>query len=88
MRAGRWQEADANGSIAPGRGAISVACISEAVTVRRCRMAGGTVKSRKALTMDLRRREPERGKPMHPGRPTTALSPLIFPAMLVASVAQ
>jgi len=51
-------------------------------------MAGGTVKSRTALTMDLRRREPERGKPMHPGRPTTALSPLIFPAMLAASVAQ
>ena len=40
MRAGRWQEADANGSIAPGRGAISVACISEAVTVRRCRDGG------------------------------------------------
>jgi hypothetical protein len=40
MRAGRWEEADANGSIAPGRGAISVACISEAVTVRRCRDGG------------------------------------------------
>jgi hypothetical protein len=40
-REGRaMEEADANGTIAPGRGAISVACISEAVTVRRCRDGG------------------------------------------------
>jgi hypothetical protein len=33
-------EADATGSIAPGRGTISVACISEADAVPRCRDGG------------------------------------------------
>ena len=31
--------------------------------------------------MDVRQREPETGKPLRPGRPTTALPPLIFLAM-------
>ena len=38
MRAGRWEDADANGSIAPGRGAISVARNAKADTGRRCRV--------------------------------------------------
>jgi hypothetical protein len=38
MRAGRWEEADANGTIASGRGVISVTCDLEAGTGRRCRV--------------------------------------------------
>ena len=38
MRAGRWEEADANGTIASGRGVISVTCDLEADTGRRCRV--------------------------------------------------
>ena len=51
-------------------------------------MLGDNVISRTAATMDVRQQEPDAGKPMRPGRPTTALSPLISPAMLAASVAQ
>jgi hypothetical protein len=51
-------------------------------------MAGGDAISRTAAMTDARQREPETGKPLRPGRPTTALSPLISPAMLAASVAQ
>jgi hypothetical protein len=39
MRAGRWRRPMPT-ELSPGRGAISVACISEAVTVRRCRDGG------------------------------------------------
>ena len=73
--------ADANGSIVPGRGPIPWHASRKPSPFGGAGMPGGTVISLTAVTMDARRREPERGKPMRLGRPTTALSPLIFPAM-------
>ena len=42
-------------------------------------MAGGDAISRTAAMTDARQREPETGKPLRPGRPTTAFRRSSFP---------